>query len=84
MIKEILNTITWLLIFLVICYLLFNGVFYITCLASEGEPYFNKIIYACHFEDKFIQTSQIITNQYSEIKRTCFIDDKKVNCSEII
>ena len=79
MIKEFFNGIFWLIIFLLTFYLVLNGIFYISCLASEGEPYINKIVYACHFEEKDYNhiNQQIITTSSQE----CFLNGKQINCT---
>jgi hypothetical protein len=80
--EAIINTfsfISFFLICIIFLYGVFNGILYLTCLSSEGTPYWNKAVLACHFDYPESTISQtIITDS------TCFKNGNKINCSEIV
>lgn len=69
-----------IVLFCIFClmFFMYNLVVFVTCLSSEGTPYFNKIVYACHFDDTVI-TQQIV---HSDASYDCFRNGVRINCSE--
>ena len=77
MTESILAVVVVVLLF----YAIFNASLYLVCLSSEGTPYWNKMVTACHFNDTMTSTqiSQTIITQDS----LCFRNGIKINCSVI-
>lgn len=67
------------IIIAILFYLIFNGVSVFICYASEGEPHWNKVVFACHFNDSFSQISQTIISQ----DRFCYQNGVQINCSNM-
>lgn len=76
--KDVIITIFVLCCLFFGLFCMFNFIVYVACLSSEGEPYFNRIVYACRFNDT-IFTQQII---HSDISSDCYLNNVKVNCSD--
>jgi hypothetical protein len=73
-----------LCIFIVLVYALFNGVLALSCLASEGNVIWNKVVVACHFDDAPNLVQQIITNMSSSsVESKCLLNGQYINCSDI-
>lgn len=67
-----------LCISLLCLYILFNGISALSCLASEGNITWNKVVIACHFEDSPMITQQIIQTSVSS---DCYLNGERINCS---
>ena len=80
--KELLDFfigIVFIIIVILIFYTVFNGVAYLVCLSSEGGPYWNKAVFACHFNDTSYVTQTIVQSQSQD----CFQNGVRTNCSNI-
>ena len=81
--KDILITIVGVIIGIVSFFgfilLVFNFVAFFSCYASEGVPYWNKVVVACDFEDIVSQISTQITSISSE--KYCVKNGELINCS---
>jgi hypothetical protein len=76
--KDIFVGFTMIVLLFSFLFITYNGVVYLTCLSSEGTPYFNKIVYACHFNDT-VFTQQVL---HSEVSSDCYLNGVKTNCSD--
>ena len=67
------------MIFCIIFLVIVNGISVLSCYGTEGKPYWNTIVFACHYNDTGITISQTIITQNS----LCFKNGVSINCSEI-
>ena len=75
-----LATITFIILWIVGIWLIFNAISVFVCLASEGNVTWNKAVFACHFEDSPIINTQIVQSSYSQ---ECYKNGIRFNCSDL-
>ena len=76
-----LSVIGFILLYASCFYLIFEGICIFTCYSMEGNVTWNKIVFACHFEDNTIITTRIISSSYNQ---ECYKNGIMINCSEML
>ena len=82
MIKDLLIGFSFFMIVILFFYVVFNTVVVLSCLSSEGNVSWNKIVYACHFGNtisSYSVSQSISTTSY----QNCSINGKPVDCDNI-